>query len=175
MENRKSFITTIAIVISCMVGAVYADDGVKVTAEVAQDERGIELKMMVSEEQVVVDAAGNKITKLVDTSSVVPGDRLVYTTTVRNRSNALAENVAIVNPIPEHTTYLEGSAQGDGSLVTFSVDGGKRFDLAEKLTVTDENGDSRTAIAKDYTHIRWVLSKLPPKAEGDVIFRAQLD
>ncbi|PHR26601.1 MAG: hypothetical protein COA38_14455, partial [Fluviicola sp.] len=98
---------------------------------------------------------GNKITRRVDANNVVPGDRLVYVTTVRNRSQQRVENVSIVNPVPAHTTYLEGSAQGDGTMITFSADGAKHFDTAENLTVADESGDSRAATTMDYTHTRW--------------------
>jgi len=175
MNNKNLFSAFFGVVIGCMMVGVHADDGVKVSATMAEDERGIALNMVVYEEVEETNMAGNKITRRVDASNVVPGDRLVYVTTVNNRGKELAENVAIVTPIPEHTTYLEGSTQGEDAVITFSVDGGKRFDIPENLTVTDENGERRAAIAKDYTHIRWVLSSLPPKAEGNVIFRAQLN
>jgi len=175
MENKNLLSSVLVIVIGLMMGTTHADEGLKVKAEMAEDERGIVLSMAVSEEIEETNMVGNKITRLVEASSVVPGDRLVYTTTVSNRSKELAENVAVVNPIPENTTYLEGSAQGNNAVVTFSVDGGKTFDLPQNLTVTDANGDSRTAIATDYTHIRWVMSSLSARTESDVVFHAQLD
>lgn len=175
MEKRGLLRAAFVIAISCMVSVAYADDGLKVEAEVTEDERGIALNMVVFEEIEERNIVGNKITRQVDTSSVLPGDRLVYVTTVSNHSQQLAENVAIVNPVPEHTTYLEGSAKGDGAAVTFSVDGTKHFDVAGNLTVTGVNGDSRPATTKDYTHIRWLLSSLPSKAEVEVLFRVQLD
>ncbi len=175
MEKKSLFSAFFAMVIACMVVGVHADDGVKVSAAMAEDERGIALNMVVYEEVEETNMVGNKITRLIDASSVVPGDRLVYVTTVSNHGKELAENVAIVNPIPEHTTYLEGSAEEKDASVSFSVDGGKHFDLPANLTVTDANDKPRAATTKDYTHIRWILNSLPPKAEGKVMFRAQLD
>ncbi|MCF6324195.1 MAG: hypothetical protein L3J89_07725 [Gammaproteobacteria bacterium] len=175
MKNKKLFGTLFAAVFTCTIAVAHADDGLKVTAEAAENEHGIALSMTVSEEVEEVNMVGNKIIRLVDADSIVPGDRLVYVTTVKNRSQQSAENVAIVNPVPEHTTYLEGSAQGDSATVTFSVDGAKNFDSEKNLTVTDENGDRRAATTTDYTHIRWVLNSLPAKAEADVLFRARLN
>ncbi len=174
MDKKSLFSAFFVIVIGCMVAVVHADD-VKVNAAMAQDERGIALNMAVYEEVEEINMMGNKITRRVDATSVVPGDRLVYVTTVSNRGKELAENVAIVNPIPQHTTYLEGSAEGKDAVVAFSVDGGKTFDLPENLMVRDANNKPRTATSKDYTHIRWILSSLPSKTEGVVMFRARLN
>lgn len=175
MGNKSVFKAFVMTAISCMVGAAHADVGLKVTAETVADEQGVVISMVVYEEVEEINMVGNKITRQVDAGSVIPGDRLLYITTVKNRSQQLAENVAIVNPIPEHTTYLAASAQGNGSIVTFSVDGGKGFDTAANLTITDENGASHPALTTDYTHIRWVISSLPSKAEEEMIFRARLD
>jgi len=175
MEHKKLFGTLFAAVLTCTIAVVHADSSLKATAKAAESEHGIALSMAVSEEIEEVNMVGNKITRLVDANSVVPGDRLVYVTTVKNRSQQSAENVSIINPVPAHTTYLEGSAQGDRATVTFSIDDAKHFDSAKNLTVTDENGDSRPAITTDYTHIRWVLNSLPAKTEADVLFRARLN
>ncbi len=176
MKNKNLRGGLFMVAISCMMaGAAHAEDGLMVAAEVAADERGIVLNMVVSEEIEERNIVGNKITRLIDANSVVPGDLLVYVTTVSNRSQQLAENVAIVNPVPAHTTYLDGSAQGEGAMTSFSVDGAKNFDAVENLIVTDENGESRPATTQDYTHIRWLLSSLPANTEADVLFRTRLD
>jgi hypothetical protein len=73
-------------------------------------------------------------------------------------------------------TYVMGSAVGQGTVITFSVDGGKSFDRSENLVLTDTSGTSRVAEAKDYTDIRWTLdTALAPAATRSVSFRAKLD
>ena len=71
--------------------------------------------------------------------------------------------------------YREGSAQGAGATVTFSVDGGKTYDVPAKLFVFDGSGRRYAARPRDYTHIRWTFkAPLLPGAKGDVSFRAVL-
>jgi len=41
--------------------------------------------------------------------------------------------------------------------VSFSVDGGRTFDLPENLWVPGPGAQLRPATAADYTHIRWQL------------------
>ena len=53
--------------------------------------------------------------------------------------------------------YLADSAAGPGADVSFSVDGGRTFDLPENLLVAGPAGQWRPATAADYTHIRWQL------------------
>ncbi len=68
---------------------------------------------------------------------------------------------------------------GDGTDITYSVDGGKTFATPDKLTVAikDKSGkDSvRPAVAQDYTHIRWLLKQnVAPGQSGAVRFRAMI-
>ena len=59
--------------------------------------------------------------------------------------------------------------------ITLSVDGGETFDVLEKLTVLDEEGEKRAADIADATHVRWTLGEsLPPGGSGQVSFRAVL-
>jgi len=107
MKNKSILKIFFVIVVSCIANFLHADDGFKVTTETAADEQSVVIKMVVYEEIEETNRVGNKITRRVDVSSVVPGDNLVYVTTVSNRSQQVVENVAIVNPVPEHTTYIE--------------------------------------------------------------------
>ena len=58
--------------------------------------------------------------------------------------------------------YLGGSAAGKGTVVTFSIDGGKTFDAPDKLFIKGKDGKSRPAEPKEYTHIRWALEQFLP-------------
>ena len=86
-----------------------------------------------------------------------------------------AAGVVVTDPIPEHMSYLHGTAIGDGTKVTFSVDRGRSFDQAANLRVRGKDGAPRTATPDDYTHIRWKFTQeLPPGASRLVRFRARL-
>ena len=100
---------------------------------------------------------------------------VIYTTTVENISDASAENVVVNNPVPEHLSYVAGSAFAPGMIIEFSVDGGVSYAVAEDLTV-DEDGQPRAATADDFTHIRFVLQgELAAGAQGIARFRARLN
>ncbi len=81
----------------------------------------------------------------------------------------------ITNPIAENLQYLDGSAFGAGMEILFSVDGGETFAAAADLVVT-EDGETRGAIAKDFTHVRWVMrNDLAAGAQGTARFAAVLE
>ena len=138
--------------------------------------QGVELTTKAEKEIEVVEK-GAKIKKLVPPQKMVPGDEVVYTVSFINKGAKPAERVTVTNPVPKHTRYKDGSATSENSDLTFSVDGGKTFATADKLSVAikDKGGKDvqRSAASSDYTHIRWVLKQnLAPGQSGSVRFRA---
>ena len=126
-------------------------------------------------EEVTTTASGERRSELVPAESVVPGESVVYTITFENVSAESAENITITNPVPQHLTYVQGSAFGPGAVIEFSVDGGNEYGAPEALFVADNDG-FRPASVEDYTHIRWVLQDdLAAGAQGVARFRAQLN
>ena len=102
-----------------------------------------------------------------------PGTEVIYTTTFTNNGSKPANNVAITNPVPANTTYVGASAFGDSTDVTFSIDGGKTYAVADKLRVKTPEGRERPALPTDYTHIRWAYrGDLAPGKTGTAGFRA---
>ena len=93
-------------------------------------------------------------------TEVLPGDVLRYTIAFQNTStqDVAAGSVVITNPLPEGTVYVEGSAAGDRTRVTFSVDG-ETFGPPEALVVGEGPG-TRAADAADYRVIRWTYQPL---------------
>lgn len=81
----------------------------------------------------------------VDKISAEPGDTLTYTITYKNMGDGEATSIIISNPVPEHTSYVSGSAGSRGT-----------YDAA-----------SRT--------IRWVFPGLAPGGTGTVSFRVTID
>ena len=157
----------------CLLGITVALLG----ASSASGEGGtIELQTTVEKRIQRILANGKIETLLEPAGVVVPGDTVAYTIQARNLSaDQDAERVVITDPIPEHTRYVDGSAEGDGAEILFSVDGGMRFDVAHDLYVAEADGRVRPATPQDYTHIRWVFREaLAPSETRAVRFFAQL-
>ena len=139
------------------------------TADIIQLTSTAELEIVTQDEQ------GNEIIKRVPAEKVVPGTEVIYTTHFKYNGTAPAEDIAISNPIPEHTIYKLGSAVGTNTKVVFSTDGGESFQDSEQLHVTTQDGSQRIAQATDYTNIRWTYQgQLQPGDEGVVEFRVVL-
>ena len=142
----------------------------------AQQKGGIVLTTVSEVEVTQVNAEGKKEVKRIEAAKgkVVPGDTVIFTIAYENTDTKPADRVIVINPVPEHMTYVDKSAEGTGAVIDFSIDGGKNYAQAGKLTVT-EKGIQRPARPAEYTHIRWVVARpLPPGGKGTVSFKARL-
>jgi len=140
----------------------------------AQDKGCIVLKSVAEVEQPVVDAKGEKTTKLVPAGKVVPGVEVIWTVTANNVCKQPSDTVTINNAVPEHMTYVANSAVGPGTDISYSLDG-KTFGTPEQLTVKAD-GAQRQARSDEYRHIRWVFkNSLQPGAQAFARFRAVLN
>jgi uncharacterized repeat protein (TIGR01451 family) len=147
--------------------------GSMITPAIAQtpDKGCIVLKSVAETEQAVVNAKGEKSTKLVPLSKVVPGGEVIWTVTANNICKLPSDKVSVDLPVPEHMTYVASSAIGPGADIQFSVDG-KTFAAADALTVV-ENGATRKARAEEYRRVRWTFkNSLAPEAQAFGRFRA---
>jgi len=128
----------------------------------------------VVEAEVPVKSAQGKIEKKrIPVSKAPPGNEVIYTTTFTNQGDKPAGNIAIINPIPAHTTYLSGTVFGDNTEVTYSSDGGKTYAAPEQLRIKTPDGRERQALPSEYTHIRWIYKgDLAVAKVGTVGFRA---
>ncbi len=136
----------------------------------------VELSTSVQKVVPVLDDSGQVVRRLETVESVVPEDVLHYTITFTNAGAETVDagSIVITNPLPAETVYLDGSAFGSGTDITFSVDGGKTFAEPGALKV-DRDGESVPAQAADYTTIRWVFKPaLDPGQTGDVTFDVRL-
>jgi uncharacterized repeat protein (TIGR01451 family) len=130
---------------------------------------------MRAEKIQTMHANGHDTLRLVAADRVVAGDMIIYTVEVRNRGHAPLEHPSFTRAIPEHMRYIAASAVAPGADVSYSVDGGRNFDVAENLRVHGANGMERAAAAGEYTHIRWILkNKLQPGSLALARFRAIL-
>lgn len=135
----------------------------------------LDVQTTVQKEEVFVNAAGEKETRLITAERVVPGETVFYTITFSNISDEVADNVVITNPLAKDLVYVDGSATGEGMDIQFSADDGKVFAAAAELTVTVD-GETRPAKAEDFTHVRWVMrNDLAAGAQGVARFAAILE
>lgn len=146
-------------------------------ATVMAEEASIELRSTSEVEVEFKNEKGEKEIKRVKASEakVVPGDTVIFSNHYSYKGSDPAENIVITNPISEHTVYVDFSAEGKGTSVDFSVDGGKTFDSVAELKIIDAEGNERRALASDYTHVRWTFDKALQKGDkGNVSFRAKI-
>ena len=163
MNDKKSTLRALGLLLVLAVcsGAIAAPISVQTVAEL---------------EQRFVDATGEAQTRLVPADAVVPGDQVIYTVTFTNTGNEPAQQIVITDPVPEQMRYVDGSAFGPGTDITFSIDGGNSFAAAAQLVVRDAQGRERPARASDFTHIRWGFRHvLAPGERGYARFKAVLD
>lgn len=134
----------------------------------------------ISQSREVVEVKdGVRTTRMAPAQSVSPGDVVEYVLAYANQGDEAATDANIDDAIPKGTTYLAGTASGEGALITFSSDGGKTFAPAVKLTyeVRLPSGavEKRVATPADYTHVRWTLKRVAPGATGKVSFRVKVN
>ncbi len=117
-----------------------------------------------------------KKAKWVKAGKVIPGSVVLYVNTLKNKGKEIAQNLTVVNAIPEHMNYMEGTAKCQSKCnITYSVDGGKTFNRPKKLFVKDKKTRKRRrAKASEYTTIKWVVSKLKGGKKTTVQYKARL-
>jgi uncharacterized repeat protein (TIGR01451 family) len=142
----------------------------------AQQKGAIVLKSVAQVEVAEKNQKGEKSVTRIDVTkaTTVPGDTVVFTTHYTNTGKRPATSVVITNPIDEHMTYIDGSAEGNNTRIEFSTDG-KTYNSPDKLMVKNAQGMVRQARGEDYTGIRWTLTKpLSAGGSGSVSFKAKI-
>ena len=142
----------------------------------AQEKGNIELKAVAEVEVQEFNEEGMKVIKRVPAGKVLPGTEVIYTVLYTNVGKVPAEKVVITDPIPQYMVYKDGSALGEDTVITFSVDKGKTYGVPGTLKVIGGDGKEHPAKASDYTHVRWSFPEtMPSRTEGHVSFRAILE
>jgi uncharacterized repeat protein (TIGR01451 family) len=105
---------------------------------------------------------GREIVRLAPATRLAPGDAVIYTLEVRNSGAVTVRTPTVVYPVPAHMQMVADSATGPGTEVSFSVDGGHRFEPADEHVAPDA-----------YTHVRWSFkNNLKANSVAFVRFRA---
>lgn len=125
--------------------------------------------------QVVSKAADGSVQyDYVEPGLVLPDDVILYEIVFENISGQEVSNIVINNPIPNNSKYRGGSATGDSTVITFSVDG-KNFASADALKLKDKTGKTWRAKTEDYVAIRWLYKKtLKPGEKGKVTYKTSI-
>lgn len=132
-----------------------------------------ELKSEAFQDVAVKGKDGKVSKKRQAVTTAVPGSEVLYVISYRNGGAKPANDIVINNPVPAQMRYQAGSAEGAGTRVEVSVDGGKQFGALEALQVKGADGKPRAARAEDVTHLRWtVLGAVAPGKAGSVSYRA---
>lgn len=118
--------------------------------------------------KVVIAADGTERTELVEPTTIVPGDRLVFGTDYANKGAEAVTNFVVTNPLP---AAVRLAPDADPALEV-SVDGGKSFGVLAALSVTASDGTARPATHADVTHVRWVLASIAPGTSGRLTYPA---
>ncbi|MEP0390914.1 MAG: hypothetical protein ABJ205_06260 [Erythrobacter sp.] len=158
MSNFKHVLITVALAVSAALAS----------PALAQEADPVSLSGDVKAVVNSVDDEGNSITQLVEPSTIVPGDRLVFGTDYSNTGEEPVKNFVVTNPLPG-PVRLASDADAD---LTVSVDGGKTWGILAGLNVTLEDGTSRTAQHADVTHVRWILAEIAPGESGRLEYPA---
>ncbi len=149
---------------------------VLLSAIVAFAAPNVEIKIRAEKEKVVTKE-GKKEKKMVIAKETAPCDIIHYTILYRNTGNEDATAAVISDPIPEGAIYIPGTATEIGEL-TFSIDGGKTFKKPSLLTYEIKGSDGKTqkrvASPEEYTHIRWVIDRIPAGTNGKVSFQVKV-
>jgi len=131
-----------------------------------------------AEKEVVAIRGGKKQTRIVPAAKFAPNDLIIYTISYTNTGNEPATNAVVDDPIPAGTSYVPGSAKGEGAEIVFSIDKGKTFEKPTLLTyeVTGAGGkkEKQVAAPEAYTNVRWIVAHIPPKATGKLEFKVRV-
>ena len=165
-QTKGFAMTRLAKFISVLIAAALAMPVLPAAAQEAASP--VTLSGDVKAVKVVTDAEGKERTELVEPSTIVPGDRLVFGTDYANNGSEAVTNFNVTNPLP---AAVRLAPDADAAL-TVSVDGGKTWGTLSELQVTAPDGTRRAATHEDVTHVRWVLARIAPGEKGRLTYPA---
>lgn len=148
-----------------------------VTGSRAEEKPSIELKISAAKESIRLKD-GKQLVELLPVEKTRRGDVLVYTINYRNSGRSDARNVAVIDPVPEGTTYIPESAAGKNTRISFSINGGATYmepPLYFKTRDASGKETSQVAPPEMYTHIKWLVQvPLKPGETGKTSFRVKV-
>jgi uncharacterized repeat protein (TIGR01451 family) len=138
-----------------------------VTAPAARAASPVSLEGDVKVEKSVTENGAEKIV-LVAPDVVVPGDKLVFTTSYHNDGSNAVQNFVVTSPVPNAVLLSDDRS----APLDLSVDGGETWGKLAALTVARPDGTRRPAGPGDVTHVRWTIAAIAAGVGGVVQYRA---
>jgi len=143
-----------------------------------QEEKGkLNLKIK-AQKEVRIKENGKIVSKLIPVKKVKRGDIILYTISYTNTGKENLNNPSIIDPIPEGTVYMKGSAGGKNAEIFFSINGGQTYQKPPvTYTVWKKDGSTEKRIASPemFTHVKWIINKkLKPGESGEVFFKVKI-
>jgi uncharacterized repeat protein (TIGR01451 family) len=129
--------------------------------------------LVITAHNVTAETAGARESRAV----AQPGDVIRYALVFTNVTAGPVKNIQFVDPIPQGTVYVLGSAAADQPVrVEYSIDGGKSYSARPVIAVAQDGQPvERPAPRERYTHVRWtVLGSLASGAQVMAEFRTQI-
>ena len=131
-----------------------------------------------AEKEVATTDKGKTVKKMVPADRIEAGDIIFYKINYVNSGDEPATDAVLNDPIPQGTSYLPGTAYGEGAEITFSIDSGKSFKKPSLLTYEIKHKDGtvekKAASSEEYTNIRWLISRIPAGSRGTVGFQVRV-
>jgi len=120
-------------------------------------------------------ADGTVAVRYAPATLVTPGETIIYRLDIENDGTEPAADLRLVMPVPEVITYIEGSAERDDAVVTYSADAGQSYAARNALRVISEDGTKVPALADDITHVKWTLkTPISPGQKDTLAFKGKL-
>jgi uncharacterized repeat protein (TIGR01451 family) len=155
-------LSEIALAVAALCGAVTAS---------AEEKSCIEITTVAEAPQQYVNEQGQAATRLMPVARAVPGDEVIWTVTAKNVCSKPIEHVVVANAVPEHMSFVQNSAIGIGTDISYSLDG-KEFASISAVAATANAQSKADAIR----HIRWTYATaFAPGATAFVRYRATLN
>ena len=133
--------------------------------------KDIALYKAVFEEKISWQNYGQPVRKMVPATKVKKGATLVYVNQIINKSHKMKRQVVVNNPIPYGSAYIRGTSSCEGICeMLYSIDDGRTFRRSEELFVI-YGTKKRAAMGSEYTHIKFIFSKIPPMSKIRMAFK----
>ena len=107
-----------------------------------------------------------------------PGDTIEFVILAKNTGDGVMVTPEIVDPVPEGTAYVAGSARGENCQIFFSIDDGFKYtEWPVMIQITNDEGTrvGQTARPDQVTHIKWLVNEnIPAGGEKNLVFRVMV-
>ena len=154
MRQIETILLSIAVVILSITASLHADNELSVTTKLLEE-------------------VGKNSTQLKSLNEAIPGTTVLYEHTITNSTATLATDLVFTDKVPNHTTFVEGSAKCQNCTILYSIDG-EVFEKAIELFTYDSDS-LRVVKSKEYRYVRWIIEELQPNSSQKISFKIKIN